>query len=296
MIEQREHDLTRLDSLSRDRAELRQRLVDELRDIPGAVGLIEFGADAKGTADGYSDIDFQLLTTDLGDSLCERHAVLGTVRPVLVEWCMMSDASAWASTVMFASTSPYHKLDIGFQQVADDGNWPVQEGNVRLWTQLSRHVPVLPTFSIDTPIAPELGSAEHFVTEQFLSVTRYVKARRRGRDLTCWRFASALAHSVLALRYSCERADATFTRRLTTEEFIALDSMISAPERSRLLHGFDFSASRVMDTAVREMLLELAMLLARLPGTNIMPPPVLDHFMAFVTGELGLEDVSNGSS
>ena len=98
---------------------------------------------------------------------------------------------------------------------------------------------------------------------------------------------------MLALRCSCERADATLTRRLTTEEFVALDSMISAPERSRLLHSFDFSTSRGMDSSVREMLVELAMLLARLPGTHVLPPPVRDHFMAFVSGELGLDDMSD---
>lgn len=284
---------TSLDGPSHDRADLRQRLIDGLRDIPGAVGLVEFGADAKGTADSYSDIDLQLMTTNLGASLTGRHAVLGTARPVLVEWRIMSDASAWASTILFANTSPYHKVDLGFQHVVDDGTRAAHDGNVRLWTQLPRHAPVPPTSAIDSPFAPEPGSAEHFVMEQFLGVTRCVKARRRRRDLTCWRFASALAHSVLALHFCCEREDATLARRLTTEEFVALDSMISEAERSRLLHGLAFSTSRGMDTSVRQMLMELAMLLERLPGTHVMPPPVLDLFMAFVTGELGLDDMSD---
>jgi hypothetical protein len=93
---------------------LRDRLCTALRDLPGATALYAFGSLAEGRGDRYSDIDLRVVTDDLEASLAARHAILGRVAPVVLEWTVPGPGDDWAATFLFEGVAPFQKLDLGF--------------------------------------------------------------------------------------------------------------------------------------------------------------------------------------
>lgn len=166
-------------------ANLQTAAQDALRHLPGAVALHAFGSLVAGTPDAFSDIDLELVTTDLEATLRARYVVFERIGPVRLEWRIHPSRSDWAATLLFEGISPYHKLDIGFTACASDGQGMVLPGGRLLWRQ---NPPLIsPGSATHLPYAPAAGTLPHWVLGHLLGITRYVKARKRGQDLMCWR-------------------------------------------------------------------------------------------------------------
>lgn len=282
-------------ALATEREMLKHALEEALRDIPGAVSLHMFGSDTRGSADGYSDIDMQVLTTNLELSLPARHHVINRVAAISLEWTIHHSESAWASTILLDSASPYHKLDIGFSHIDGDVEAGVLEHSTLLWKQ-TPHTRGSDGISIPT-YEPPPGTAEHIVLGELLSLTRYVKARKRECDFTCWRFASSLAHAFLSLLYTLHVSpNNSVHTRLSTTEFLALDSSVPEHIRTEILNTINFSDPVQMDQTVYHLSLRLVELLEKRPEGSPIPVELTDRLFTFVDEELSTSAEPNNST
>ena len=83
-----------------------------------------------------------------------------------------------------------------------------------------------------------------------MGAIRYVKARRRGQHLTCWRFLSARLNALLR-SYSWKAGGPRFsTAGLNTWDFAALDRCLPEADRLRWLAQIDCRTPRAMDDAM----------------------------------------------
>lgn len=85
---------------------------------------------------------------------------------------------------------------------------------------------------------------------QLLGTTRYVKARRRGHQLSCWRFASALVDAVIAIEYARIADETWVPATLTTQQYRDADFRLDYLLRSTLVDELNFSGPDAMDTTV----------------------------------------------
>jgi len=246
--------------------------------MSGATALYAFGSLAEGKEDAFSDVDLIVVSNDLEASLAARHGVLSRVAPLSLEWEIAPSRDAWAATYLFAGISLYHKLDLGFVASGD-----VVDG-VQMWRHHSSHSAQSEGRSMGVPYAPAPGTVEHVVTGHLLGVTRYVKARRRGNDLLCWRFASALLDATLALLYAKSCQKSILDRRLTTTEYLELDARLDPAVRSRMLSRMQLAPAAAMDRSVRLLVTDMLQTSADL-GASI-PDSLTAQLMAFFDAEL----------
>ncbi len=268
--------------------ELSERLFDALRFLPGATELHLFGSLASGNADVYSDVDLQVVTQDLRVSRTALLSVLEGVGPISLDWAMTEPSGESLSTILFSHESCYHKLDIGLSEIFRLGD------PAALFLGPSRMV-----WRIEPPISqtewepiqtysPEEGSAAHFVVGLLLAGVRYVKARKRGKDWTCWRFVSAQIDWLATLLYEEAHAWAHLGKKLTTLEYAELDALMEQKTRDTLFAKMDLSSPAAMDAAYCQLLtqtLELSHGKARHAG-NVIPPDCVNRLMHFIRSEL----------
>lgn len=269
-----------------DLLQLQEPLADALRALPGTVELRAFGSLAHGTADRFSDIDLELLTTDLDATVAARHAVLAQIAPIWLEWCIHPSHSGWAATILFDTVSPYQHLDLGITAVGQASSTGRLGADTVLWTQEAAAPCIVPDAPV--PYAPAVGTVDHAMLEQLLSALRYAKARQRGQLLTAYRFAAALPGATIAMLDARRTGDLSrLQERPTTRTFLALDRYLSHESRRDLLGLLDFSTPERMDAAVLALLRHNLALHDALPGTTGFPPDVAARLLAFTATELG---------
>lgn len=256
-----------------------------LKTLPGARTLYAFGSLMDERRDTYSDIDLKLVTDDLDLSLTSRLDVLSQVKPVALEWVIDTTSDSWAATILFADTSPYHKLDIDIS-VADRFSQPASAGLVRLWESGSGEINPPLQLSSKLPYMPVSGTVEHFVLGQILGATRYVKARRHGNAFTCWRFASALIDATHSLLYMHAFPGELIDRKLTTSEYLRLDNVVEPATRDRFAQRLDLSSAKDMDMAVHNAISEAFTLSDMLSDQSPIPASLVTQFMKFFNAEL----------
>jgi predicted nucleotidyltransferase len=140
---------------------LKEAMSGALRDIPGAVALYVFGSSALGISDSYSDIDLQVYTTSLRESLCALHHVIHHVGRAQLEWLIRSDERTWAATLLFDTASPYHKIDLGFTKVNSKTPSEGSEHGVLMWKQ--EPAPAFPNKNRVPPYSPNPDSLDYVV-------------------------------------------------------------------------------------------------------------------------------------
>ena len=269
--------------------ELSERLFDALRSLPGATELHLFGSLATGMADGYSDIDLQVVTRDLRASRTALLSVLEDVGPISLDWATTETSGECLSTILFSQESCYHKLDIGLSEIFRPGDpASLSLGPTRMVWRIEP--PVSQTEWEPVRIyAPEEGSAAHFAVGLLLAGVRYVKARKRGKDWTCWRFLSAQMDWLAALLYEEARNWAHTGRKLNTLEYAELDALTEQKTRDTLFAKMDLSSPAAMDAAYCQLvtqMLELSRAKARHAGNEI-PSDCINRLMQFIRSELG---------
>ncbi len=276
---------TRLDTLS-------TTLCSALQALPAAAALCRFGSLAAGTGDQYSDIDLQIMTADLTLSMGVCYDILEHIGPIALVFPIMRTSTRWASTILFQNESYYHKVDLGFtvaSSVTDAFDTLGTARNV-LWeqsppsltkstgAQASRH-----------PYEPERGTLEHVVIDHLLGGVRYVKARKRGQALTCWRFASATANGLMKLLLQRTSPGQGLSSPLTTWEYVVLDRLSEPAEIEALLTVLDFSTPGRMDAAVSQLLTRLVAVAMTEPSSagSAAACQAIRRLVAFIQRELG---------
>lgn len=269
-----------------DPTHLQNALADALRALPGAFELRAFGSLTRGNGsyDAYSDIDLELLTTDVDATVAARHAVLAQVGPIWLEWRIHPSHSGWAATILFTEFSPYRHLDLGITPADLPDSVDSLDARTILWHQPARtNAPLLPRTA---PYAPEIGTPEHMMLEQLLSAVRYLKARKRGQILTAYRFAAALATASFAMLEAVRTGDiGQLWRKPSTMSFLAIDGQLPAAERRDVLSLLDFSTPERMDASVHGILRHNLEQYPSLPGAGDFPPDIAARLMTFVDAE-----------
>jgi len=266
---------------------LRDQISEALRNIPGATALHAFGSLADGRADRFSDIDLELVTTDLDAAVNARHAIWAQVGPLDLEWRIHPGRSDFAATLQFRNASLYRKVDIGFTRHADDGAIVPEGPHELLWRQ--DPAPALLPSTVPSSYAPEVGTPAHFVAGQLLGITRYVKGRKRGQHLTAYRFASALATAVLSLRYARETGDHSHLGgALSTSTWLTMDETLGSDDRQAWLADLDYANPERMDRTVLRLMDRMVSLHDGIANDDPLPASLAHRYDRFVRDELCL--------
>jgi predicted nucleotidyltransferase len=266
---------------------LLDRLAHVLPSLPGFEALSLFGSLAEGTADGYSDIDLVVMTRDLAEARDEVLGVLEEIDEVEFCWVLPLRPDEWNPIVVFATEGYYHRAELGLvsssaenRTIPEEQTTLLVKGPAERPRGFARH---------SHAYEPPHGSVGHFLLAQFLGGgLRYAKARKRGQVATCYRFAAATAEWCLRAWYAELSGDHSLDRKLSTDEYRALDSLLTAEQSSVLLRELDFSAPQAMDRAVTAILGQLLLRCRAIAGAKgeSLRDSVFQRMLSFLDHEL----------
>lgn len=272
------------------------RVSAALRRLPEAVELYIYGSAADpDLKDSYSDLDLQVITADFALSQAAWPQILeqaGKIKLAFPLIPLMNDLSASAYTITFQDESPYHKVDIGLCAQDNARAFLEKVGRHRLiWKQPSSHDHTLGS-PPGEPLLPQPGSAAYFLLGEMLSAVRYVKARKRQRHLSCWRFLSAKMNALLRC-FLWDGNPARFPEgALLTGDYTALDQILLEDKRLNLLTIVNCSTPEGMDTALiqltRHILAEIQPHFNDLAGA--CSAAFAQEYLDFIIQELALPD------
>jgi hypothetical protein len=276
-----------MDDLRRQLDSLECRMARVLRNVPGAMALACFGSRAAGVSDGYADLDLLLVVDDLRAAQAVWPDVLGWVVPVRFALRLDAAPEATSYSVVFAGESLYHKLDISVCDPATAEQALASQPHRWLWLQAPpREMPAIPT---PDAYIPPYGSNGHLLLDELISLVRYTRSRRRGRRLTCWRFARGAVDTLLRVIAAGDAG--AIPGQLSTWDYVALDARLGEEQGQELLDLLDWSTAERMDRA-RIALSEqiVAHLRARAVRVGEAIPTVIEQpAIAFVRKELSLD-------
>ncbi len=258
---------------------------DTLPGLPGFRSLSIFGSIPEGRSDGYSDIDLIVETDDLPAAKEQVLGLLESIGPIEFCWAINLRPDEWNPMIVFRDEGYFHRLDLGLTDVSAENRTIPREQTVLLEDE--------PRACYQHPgesgaYVPEHGSIGHFLLGQFIGGVRYVKARKRGQPMTCYRFAAACVDWQLALMYARLKCDPGHRSKLSTPDYVEFDHLLSEDQRSSLLHSLDFSSLRAMDAVVTDSMdsmLRDALELAAM-SSEAFPSAVFERMMRFVSEEL----------
>ncbi len=265
--------------------DLLNRVKDTLPGLPGFRTLSLFGSLAEGRADDYSDVDVIVTTDDLPNAKAHLLSLLEQIGPVDFCWAINLRPDEWNPMIVFREENYFHKLDLGLAGISGVNRTIPPEQTILLCDQFRTPGTVAKESQAYVPQDSSMG---HFLLGQLLGCLRYIKARKRGQILTCYRFAAAAVDWRLALLYARLTENPQFRSKLSTVDFLELDRMISPDDHSAFLSGLDFSTLAAMDSAVRtaaDGMLEDGRYLAAASG-EVLPAPVFERISAFLEEEL----------
>lgn len=277
-------------SRSQDQYEQLTALLDALKEtlpgLPGFRTLSLFGSLAEGRADGYSDIDMVVTTDDLTNAKAQLLGTLELIGPVEFCWVINLNPGEWNPTIVFREEGYYHKLDLGLVDASAVNRTIPDEQTVLL---CNKHRPAQAKIE-SSAYAPEHGSVGHFLLGQFLGCSRYLKARRRGKTMTCYRFASAAVDWRLALLYARLTGNPQFRSKLSTVTYLELDRLMPAGDCAALMSDIGYSDMATMDRTLQravEGMLKDGEYLAGMVEEDF-PDSVFARIKEFLAGELTL--------
>jgi hypothetical protein len=271
---------TRLDNLQ-------SHVADELRTLPGATELYLFGSQAEAKSDEYADIDLQVGVVDLAAARTIWPHFLERVGPIEIALPLQATPHNTAFAILFHGASYYHKVDIGLSDASAPAPFASMGTFVQLWSQK----PAASVITAQTTNAyiPAYDTTGYLLIDDLLSSVRYVKARKRGHHLTCWRFVRGkpdrLLHLMYEQLYGWQRQ-----AQLTTWDYKKLDHVLQGETHERLLCRLDFSTPRKMDEHFywfTERIVDLAWQKAQ-AQQEIIPADVVERLLVFLRAELRL--------
>ncbi len=268
---------------------LLSRVSSNLRDLPGAEALYLFGSAADPLSkDPYSDLDLQVISADFDLSRTAWPWILANAGEMNLVYPISQKAQESVYWVTFTGESLYHKVDIGLSDSRQDHGLIYRVARkLLLWNQPPPNKPAV--FPSPTALIPEPGTPLHFLIGEMLSSVRYLKARKRGQHLACWRFLSAKFNALLRC-YLWEPGDSQFpSASLNTWDFTALDRQLPEPDRLHLLRTIDCGSPRVMDSALLDIARRIADRVYPDYASEDSPAArLIREYFGFLLDELGL--------
>lgn len=239
--------------------QLLARVSAALRHLPGALECYLFGSAADAARrDAYSDLDVQVVTHDFALSRAAWPWILNRAGRIELAFSVQQTANESTYTLALAGESPYHKIDIGLcDPCAQPGFFHGIAHKRLLWQQPADRQPVHLSANAEA-YAPPTGSAAYFLMSQLLGAVRYLKARKRGQHLSCWRFLSAAFHASLRCRGWDGDAEHFPSDPLSTWDFAALDAALPESERLERLQALRVQSPAQMDATLIELTRGLA--------------------------------------
>lgn len=260
---------------------LEQRVSNVLRGVPGARELLLFGSRVTVRDDPYADLDLHLICADLAAARAVWPAILASISPIEVAWPLTNATENSAYSIALADVSPFHKLDISLG--AGPGlPPPLDSATVRvIWRQEPPERTTLPPFPM--PYRPVWGSFSHLIVEELFSGIRYLKARKRGRLLTAWRFVRTKPDLLLSLLVAAQTGVRPATP-LSTWAIKQLEASIAAHELAAFLELLDWRTPAAMDTACLALNRRIAAVAGMLAERAGEAPPYewIDRQLAFL--------------
>jgi len=229
---------------------LLERVSRAARRLPGAVELYLFGsANDPALKDAYSDLDLQVVSADYELSRAYWPWILELAGDISLVCPIIDKPRESAFWVVFSGESHYHKVDAGLSDSTQEQGFI---HNIQHKTLLWRQAPPA---SLAVPLQraawmPEASTPLHFLTSELLGSVRYVKARRRGQHLTCWRFISGRLNALLR-SYQWDGRSQRFPQTpLSTWDYAALDRLLPESDRLHWLALVDCRTPCAMDQAL----------------------------------------------
>ncbi len=268
---------------------LLSRITTVLRDLPGAEALYLFGSAADPQRrDSYSDLDLQIITADFARSRPAWPWILTKAGEMNLAYLLSETSQESVYSITFTGESLYHKVDIGLSDYRQEGGLIERaKKKVCLWQQPPQDKPVLAP--APAALFPQPGTPLYFLIGEMLSAVRYLKARKRGQHLTCWRFLSARFNALLRC-YMWEPGDLKFpAASLRTWDFTDLDRLLPEPERLRLLEMINCRSPQDMDSALLDLTRRIADRVYPSYTSDDTPEAhLVREYFAFLLDEMGL--------
>jgi hypothetical protein len=228
---------------------LLNRVSNTIQSMPGACELYLFGSAADpASKDAYSDLDLQVISDHYQLSRDQWPWILNQVGIIDLVYPINNHPSESAFCITFENESLYQKVDIGICDRQHLGILKNIEKKILLWQQPARTDPI--PLSPGDAYMPEAGTAAHFLMGELIGSVRYVKARKRGQSLTCWRFLSTKFNALLRCYPWDNDPPLFFDSALTTWEFKTLDRVLPEEERKTLLESLTVHSPQEMDLAL----------------------------------------------
>ena len=149
-----------------------------------------------------------------------------------------------AYMVLFHGESRYHTVDIGWRHVADRAAFSAAlpsaaepDGGKR------RPIPVSCRLRVQCTSRHPV-SAVHLIWDELLSGIRYVKARKRGQPLTCWRYMRGRPQRWLQLVHDELCGWPVPSPGLTTWDIKSLDAQVGETQQAEFQRRLDWCRPR----------------------------------------------------
>jgi hypothetical protein len=262
---------------------LLSHLTDTLRRLPGATSLYLFGSGATGQSDGYADLDLQIYTADK-TAYAVWPRFLERVGPIEAAWPMSEAIDNTAYSIFFEGESCYHKVDIGVS-MAVTGAGPAETG-VKLWLQSP--APQIAHVPSSTAYIPSSDSVGCQVLEELIASERYVRARKRGQQLLCWRFIRDKPDRWLRLHCVQHSAGKSYEGSLTTCDIKALEEQLPPPIVAQFTNNLSWAEPGAMDAGMlwfTDEILRLWRVQAAILNEDL-PEKMIKRHLAFIRDEL----------
>jgi hypothetical protein len=269
------------------------RVSNAIRRLPGAVELYLYGsASDPSLADAYSDLDLQVVCENFSLSQTAWPAILTRAGEIELAFPIEATPLSASFTIVYASESPYHKVDIGLSDQAQENSFIQQVKSKKLlWRQPAYHgqSDLSPrALSQGINYIPAADGAAHFMLGEMLSSIRYLKARKRGQHLTCWRFLSAKLNARLRC-YQWNGDPQVFPEgQLSTWNTVALDRQLAEADRLDLLTALNLTSPVEMDRSLFLLTGQIVQgIQPRLTPEDAPAAILARHYMDFIGSELG---------
>jgi len=268
---------------------LQTRLMTALRDLPGATALYLFGSRATRDHDHYADIDLHLVTADLPAARAVWPHFLERVGTIDLAWPITAADDNTVFSILFHGESYFHKVDISLGNIADSEHFVFKSAHVPLWSQPPS--PGSDPHESTKAYLPSYGTPGHLLFDTLIESVRYIKARKRGHDLTCWRFLHGKPDRLLQLMYEQAHSWQVAITSLSTPQYKELDLHLDPADRARFVQHLDWSNPSRMDRQLCRLTQRIADLLQQkaLAYGEAIPANLVEQHLAFICHELGIE-------
>lgn len=282
-----------------DASHLAARAIAVFASRPEVRKIVQFGSLGRRTADQYSDVDLEIVTDKSARTIGDIPALVERIDEPFVIFAVRELAEQAAYTVLFRHYSFYQRLDIGISSqdivtAADFSSRHLLVDAAGMHVVYCRSHDDLASFEGPSCVCGSAASVSsspspvRTLYETFLGALRYVKYRKRQKELAAYKFYRAIQSDFLLDTYRHLWPESQKTS-LGLMDYLTLER-IGHEDYARYLYPGD---EREMNIQVIEMLSMI--LLHATSGLDTHHREALSTIIQFVAQELnGKESILSG--